>query len=64
KATFMLDVFNALNSATPANFRITSGRTTIAPAVGTTPAVTGPQYQELIALLDPRIFRFGVRLDF
>ncbi len=64
KATLMFDVFNALNAATAANFRVTTGRTTIAPAIGATPAVTGPQYQELIALLDPRIFRFGVRLDF
>ena len=44
----MVDVFNALNADTAANFRITSGA----------------QFKELIALLDPRIVRFGVRLDF
>ena len=64
KATLMVDVFNATNSHTPANFRVTTGRTTIALATPTSAAVTGPQFQELIALLDPRIIRFGVRLDF
>ena len=48
RITGMVDVFNALNADTAANFRITSGA----------------QFKELIALLDPRIVRFGVRLDF
>lgn len=56
KITGMLDVFNALNSSTVVNFRLTS------PAAIT--ASTANRYKELIALLDPRIVRFGVRLDF
>jgi len=48
KLTAMVDVFNALNSDVPTNFRIT----------------TGPRYLELISLLDPRIVRFGIRYDF
>jgi len=48
RLTGMLDVFNVTNSSTVANFRITSGS----------------RYQEIIALLDPRIVRIGVRWDF
>jgi len=48
KVTAMVDVFNALNSDVATNFRIT----------------TGPRFNELISLLDPRIVRFGVRYDF
>ena len=48
RITGMVDVFNALNSDVETNFRITSGA----------------RFQELIALLDPRIFRFGIRYDF
>jgi hypothetical protein len=44
----MVDVFNALNSGTVVNFRTTSGNT----------------FREVLAILDPRIVRFGVRLDF
>jgi hypothetical protein len=46
--TAMLDVFNALNADVATNFRLTSG----------------PLFQELIALLDPRAVRFGVRYQF
>jgi hypothetical protein len=48
KLTGMMDVFNSLNSGVVTNFRTTTGAT----------------YKEVIALLDPRIVRFGVRFDF
>jgi carboxypeptidase family protein len=48
KFTGMVDVFNVLNSGVVTNFRTTTGAT----------------YKEVIALLDPRIVRFGVRYDF
>ncbi|MBK5257506.1 MAG: hypothetical protein JJE39_15890 [Vicinamibacteria bacterium] len=57
KLTAMVDVFNALNSDTVVNFRLTS------PSANTTNPVSN-RFNELIALLDPRIVRFGVRLDF
>jgi hypothetical protein len=44
----LLDVFNALNSDVATNFR----------------TLTGPRFHELIALLDPRIVRLGVRYEF
>jgi len=44
----MVDVFNALNSGTVVNFRTTTGAT----------------FKEVLAILDPRIVRFGVRFDF
>jgi hypothetical protein len=44
----MLDVFNALNGNPLTGFR----------------TVTGARFQEVIAVLDPRIVRFGVRWDF
>jgi hypothetical protein len=53
KITAMVDVFNALNSDVVTNFR----------TISTVSASTN-RYRELIALLDPRIVRFGVRLDF
>ena len=53
KITAMVDVFNALNDDVVTNFR----------TISTTSATTN-RYRELIALLDPRIVRFGVRLDF
>jgi hypothetical protein len=56
KITGMVDVFNALNADTVVNFRLTSSPTPVNP--------DNNRYKELIALLDPRIFRFGVRLDF
>jgi len=48
KVTGIVDCFNALNSDVATNFRI----------------ATGSRYLELISLLDPRIFRFGIRYDF
>jgi Carboxypeptidase regulatory-like domain/TonB dependent receptor len=48
KFTAMVDIFNALNSGVVTNFRTTTGAT----------------FKETIALLDPRIVRFGVRYDF
>jgi hypothetical protein len=57
KITGMFDVFNALNSATVVNFRLTS------PSANT-PNPVNNRFNELIALLDPRIIRLGVRLDF
>jgi len=53
----MVDVFNATNADTVTNFRLTSPATN-------TPVAVNNRYKELIALLDPRIVRFGVRLDF
>jgi hypothetical protein len=44
----MLDVFNILNQSTVMTFRTT----------------TGARFKEISALLDPRIFRFGIRFDF
>ena len=44
----MVDIFNALNSGTVLNFRTTTGST----------------FREVLAILDPRIVRFGVRVDF
>ena len=44
----MVDVFNALNSGTVVNFS----------------TVTGASFQRVIAILDPRVVRFGVRVDF
>ena len=44
----MVDVFNAMNSGTVVNFRTTTGAT----------------FREVLAILDPRIVRFGVRFDF
>jgi hypothetical protein len=48
KFTGMVDIFNAVNSGVVTNFRTTTGAT----------------FKEVIALLDPRIVRFGVRYDF
>jgi hypothetical protein len=48
RLTAMVDVFNLTNSAAVTNFRITTGAT----------------FQEVIAILDPRIVRFGVRYEF
>jgi Carboxypeptidase regulatory-like domain len=48
KVTAMVDVFNLTNSNTVTNFRITTGAT----------------FQEVLAILDPRILRFGVRYEF
>jgi hypothetical protein len=48
RVTGLPDVFNALNTDTTTNFRVTSGT----------------RYKEVISLLDPRIVRFGVRYEF
>ncbi|MBI2834453.1 MAG: TonB-dependent receptor [Acidobacteria bacterium] len=48
RLTGMVDIFNLLNDDTVTNFRITSGS----------------RFQEVIALLDPRIVRFGIRYEF
>ena len=48
RAVFMVDVFNALNRGTVTNFRMQ----------------TGPTFQEVLGLLDPRIVRFGFRYEF
>jgi hypothetical protein len=48
KVTGMMDLFNALNQNPVVGFR----------------TVTGARFQELIAVLDPRAARFGVRWDF
>jgi hypothetical protein len=53
RITGMVDVFNATNNDVVTNFRTISAVT----------AATN-RYRELISLLDPRIVRFGVRLDF
>jgi hypothetical protein len=56
RLTGQIDVFNLLNSGTVVNFRTTTN-----PVTATNPVST---FQEVIALLDPRIVRFGVRFDF
>ena len=48
RLTAIVDVFNLTNSSTVTNFRITTGTT----------------FQEILAILDPRIVRFGVRYEF
>jgi len=48
KVTGMIDLFNALNQNPIVGFR----------------TVTGPRFKELIAVLDPRAARFGIRWDF
>ena len=46
--TLLLDAFNVLNDATVLNFR----------------TISGPRYNEIIAILNPRVFRAGLRLEF
>jgi hypothetical protein len=48
KVTGMMDLFNALNANPITGFR----------------TVTGARFKELIAVLDPRAARFGIRWDF
>lgn len=48
KLSGVLDVFNALNAGPVVNFR----------------TLTGPRFKEVIALLDPRAVRFGVKYRF
>ena len=45
---FLLDGFNLTNSATVLNYRTFSGS----------------RYNEIVAILDPRVFRLGVRIEF
>jgi hypothetical protein len=54
--TAMVDVFNLLNSGTPIVFRTQSGNVVAGEPFG--------NFKEIIALLDPRIVRFGVRYEF
>jgi Carboxypeptidase regulatory-like domain len=56
KLTGQIDVFNLLNSGSVVNFRTTTN-----PVTATNPVST---FKEVIALLDPRIVRFGLRYDF
>ncbi|MDE2691876.1 MAG: TonB-dependent receptor [Acidobacteriota bacterium] len=46
--TLLLDAFNVLNDATVLNFR----------------TISGPRYNEIVAMLNPRVFRAGLRLEF
>ena len=46
--TLLLDVFNVLNDAAVLNFR----------------TISGPRYNEVVAILNPRVFRAGLRLEF
>jgi Carboxypeptidase regulatory-like domain len=57
KLTGMVDIFNALNSGVVTNFRTSTGTAVVA-------GQTISTFQEVIALLDPRIVRFGLRYDF
>jgi hypothetical protein len=48
KMTLQADWFNVVNANTVLNFR----------------TITGPRFNEVIAILDPRVFRVGLRYDF
>ena len=48
RLTVLLDAFNVLNDAAVLNFR----------------TISGPRYNEIIAILNPRVFRAGLRLEF
>ena len=50
KITPMLDIFNTLNSGVPTTVR-------------TTNTATAP-FQDVTAILNPRVIRFGVRFNF
>ena len=54
--TAMVDVFNLFNLGTPIVFRTLTGNRS-----GTAPH---GNFQEVLALLDPRIVRFGIRYEF
>ncbi|MGE5834337.1 MAG: carboxypeptidase regulatory-like domain-containing protein [Acidobacteriota bacterium] len=56
RLTAMVDVFNLLNAGTPIVFRTQSGNVVAGEPFG--------NFKEIIALLDPRIVRFGVRYEF
>jgi len=48
KATLMLDMYNMLNADPVTNFNL----------------ALGPSYKQVIAVLDPRVFQMGFRLEF
>jgi hypothetical protein len=48
KATLMLDIYNVLNADPVTNFDL----------------ALGPTYKQVIAVLDPRVFQMGFRLEF
>ena len=48
KATLMLDIYNLLNADPVTNFNLNDG----------------PGYKNVIAVLDPRVFQAGFRLEF
>jgi len=56
RLTAMVDVFNLLNLGTPIVFRTQSGNVATGEPFG--------NFKEVLALLDPRIVRFGVRYEF
>lgn len=56
RLTAMVDVFNLLNAGTPIVFRTQSGNAAAGEPFG--------NFKEVLALLDPRIVRFGVRYEF
>jgi hypothetical protein len=56
RLTAMVDVFNLLNLGTPIVFRTQSGNAAAGEPFG--------NFKEVLALLDPRIVRFGVRYEF
>ena len=56
RLTAMVDVFNLLNLGTPIVFRTQSGNAVAGEPFG--------NFKEVLALLDPRIVRFGVRYEF
>ncbi|MCA1563114.1 MAG: carboxypeptidase regulatory-like domain-containing protein [Acidobacteria bacterium] len=56
RLTAMVDVFNLVNVGTPIVFRTQSGNAAAGEPFG--------NFKEVLALLDPRIIRFGVRYEF
>ena len=56
RLTAMVDVFNLFNAGTPIVFRTQSGNVVAGEPFG--------NFKEILALLDPRIVRFGVRYEF
>jgi len=62
KVTGMVDIFNLLNSGVVTNFRQTTATANVTMPDGSRRAIS--TFKEVIAILDPRIVRFGVRFDF
>jgi hypothetical protein len=56
RLTAMVDVFNLLNLGTPIVFRTLTGNAAAGEPFG--------NFKEVLALLDPRIVRFGIRYEF